>query len=96
MEVTTRKNPPRKQLGQGLGPRRIDGLALDVRTAAAILGTTEKTLRAMIERKLIPHRRLNSRIILLRNELESFLVGLPGCTTDEARSNVRQRQGGEL
>ena len=85
--------PPKKQPGQGCGPRRIDGAALDVRGAAAFLGTTEKALRSMIDRKCVPYRRLNSRIILLRSELERFLVALPGCTLDEAKSNGEMRHG---
>jgi len=87
------RKPPKKQHGQGAGPRTLNGAALDVRGAAALVGTTEKTLRGMIDRRLVPFRRLNSRIILLRSELESFLVGLPGCTPDEARGNREARHG---
>lgn len=84
--------PPRKKPGQGCGPRRIDGLALDVRGAAVFLGTTEKTLRGMVARRLIPFRRLNSRIVFLRSELENFLVSLPGCQPTEAKANQEARQ----
>jgi len=66
---------------------------LDVRGAAAFLGTTEKTIRGMISRQLIPYRRLNSRIILVRSELERFLVDLPGVTIDEAKLNLEIRHG---
>jgi hypothetical protein len=86
------RHPPKKQLGQGTGPRTINGAALDVRAAAAFLGTTEKALRGMIDRQLVPHRRLNSRIILIRSELESFLVGLPGVTLGEAKTNQEMRR----
>lgn len=86
------RNTPRKQPGQGLGPRTINGVALDVREASAFLGTTEKALRGMIDRQLVPYRRLNSRIILLRSELEKFLLGLPGCTLDEVRANQEARR----
>jgi len=86
------RRPPKKQPGQGKRLHTIKGAALDVREAAAFLGTTEKTLRGMIDRQLVPFRRLNSRIILLRTELESFLAGLPGCTPDEARANQEARQ----
>jgi hypothetical protein len=86
-----RKLPPKKQLGQGVGPRTINGAVLDVRGAAAFLGTTEKTLRGLIDRRLVPFRRLNSRVILVRSELETLLVGLPGCTLDEAKTNMEMR-----
>jgi len=66
---------------------------LDVRGAAAFLGTTEKTLRGLIARQLVPYRRLNSRIILVRSELERFLVDLPGVTIDEAKLNLEIRHG---
>lgn len=92
MPTSTRQTPPKKQPGQGLGLRTFNGAALDVRAGAAFLGTTEKTLRGMIDRRLIPFRRLNSRIIFLRSELESFLVGLPGCTPDQTRANHEARR----
>jgi len=87
-----RCKPPRKQNGQGVGPRRIDGAALDVRTAAAFCGWSEKQMRGYIERHLVPFRRLGSRIVVLRSELETFLVGLPGCTPAEAKANQEARR----
>ena len=87
------QKPPKKQTGMGTGPRTINGAALDVREASAFLGTTEKALRGMIDRQLVPYRRLNSRIILLRNELEYFLAGLPGVTLAEAKNNQEARHG---
>jgi hypothetical protein len=89
----TTKTPPRKRPGQGCGPHSYNGAVLDVRGAAAFLGTTEKTIRGMISRQLIPYRRLNSRIILVRSELERFLVDLPGVTIDEAKLNLEIRHG---
>lgn len=93
-EVTKPATAPekKKEKKPRTGPRSFNGVALDVRGAAAFLGTTDKTVRAMVERKLLPYRRLNSRIILLRTELEGFLVDLPGCTPDEARANHEARQ----
>ena len=77
----------------GRGPRRIDGAVLDVRAAAAFLGGSEKQLRGMVDRRLIPFRRLNgSRIVFLRNELEEFIITLPGCTAAEAKANVEARR----
>ena len=94
MNALTRQTPPRKQSGQGRGPRRIDGAALDVRGGSIFLGWTEKTTRGMVERKLIPFRRLGStRIIFIRAELEAWLKNLPGCTIEEAQENLRVRKG---
>ncbi len=93
MPSTIRQHPPKKQPGQGLGPRRIDGAVLDVRTAAAFLGGSEKQLRGLVDRRLIPFRRLNSRIVFVRSELEQFFVALPGCSVDEARTNLEARRG---
>lgn len=92
MHSPTRK-PPRKQPGQGRGPRRIDGVALDVRGGSAFFGCSEKTMRGLIERRLIPFRRLSGRIILIREELETFLLTLDGCGLDEAKRNMATRRG---
>ncbi len=78
-------NPPIKR------PRQINGLLLDVRTAASFLGGSEKQLRGMVDRRLVPFRRINSRIVFLRSELEQFLFMLPGCTADEAKANMEAR-----
>ena len=91
--LATPRMPPKKQPGQGCGPRRIDGIKLDVRTAAAFLGVTEKTLRGQVARRLVPFRRQSSRIIFLKRELEEFLIALPGCSLTEALDNVHTRQG---
>lgn len=86
------RTPPKKMPGQGCGPRRIAGVALDVRTAAALIGVTEKTLRAQVGRRLVPHRRLGARIVFLRTEVEQWLAGLPGCTVTEAQANQEARR----
>jgi hypothetical protein len=87
-----RINPPKKQKGQGCGLRRIDGAALDVRGASAFYGGTEKQTRGLVDRRLIPFRRLGGRIVFLRSELEGWLQTLEGCTLDEARANHEARQ----
>jgi hypothetical protein len=86
-----RNPPPKKQLGQGLGPRRINGAMMDVATAAYFLGTTPKAVRTKVERRLIPFRRCVGRIVFLRHELESFMNALEGCPLDEALANVKER-----
>lgn len=89
----SQRRPPRKQSGQGCGPRRIDGAALDMRGGSIFFGWTEKKTRGMVERKLIPFRRLGARIIFIRAELETWLANLPGCTIDQAQENLRVRKG---
>ena len=86
-------SPPRKAAGRPMGQRTIDGLALDVRHAARFLGGTEKQVRAMVARRLIPHRRLGGRIIFLRPELEQWLASLPGCPLAEAHASLAIRTG---
>jgi hypothetical protein len=86
-----RQLPPKKQLGQGLGPRTINGLALDVRGASALFGGSEKQLRGLVARRLIPFRRLGGRIIFLRAELEAWLLSLDGCGLVQAKANLEQR-----
>lgn len=66
---------------------------LYVNGAAHLLGNTPKAVRNQVARKLIPFHRLGGRVIFLRDELESFLAGLPGCTPQEAVSNVQARNG---
>jgi len=89
-------NPPRKRPGQAVGPRTINGVALDVRSASALCGFSEKQTRALVARGLIPHRRLGGRIIFLRAELEQFLASLPGVTPHEADENRSLRYVGEV
>ncbi len=88
-----RKAPPKKQRGQCSGPRRINGLVLDMLSAAQFTGWTEKTMRARVGRGRVPYRRDGGRIIFLRDELETFLRKLPGVTVEEALENEAARSG---
>ncbi len=88
-----RKDPPKKQQGTCLGPRRIDGFVLDMSSAAQFAGWTENTMRARVERGRVPYRRDGGRIIFLRDELEAFLRGLSGVSVDEALKNDRAARG---
>jgi hypothetical protein len=85
--------PPRKRPGQGIGPRRIDGAALDIRGGSAFCGWSEKKSRGLVSRGLMPHRRLAGRIFFLRSELEAWLKTLNGVTLDEALENLKARTG---
>ena len=88
-----RSLPPIKQSGHKTGARRFNGELMDVRTAAALIGTTEKLIRARVERRLVPFRRLGGRIVFLREELTAYQQRLPGCGLDEALKNLEQRTG---
>ncbi|MEO5957414.1 MAG: hypothetical protein ABIR36_17240 [Nitrospiraceae bacterium] len=93
---TPLRQMPRKCKGQALGQRTINGTsAVDVRGAARLIGgpDTEKQIRGLVERRLIPFRKLGGRIIFLRAELEAWLSGLDGCTVEEARGNLAARNG---
>lgn len=92
MNGSTRKRPPRKRPGQGIGPHSINGLALDVRGTAAFFGGSEKQTRGLVARGLIPYRRLGGRIIFLKSELEAWLASLPGITLDDAKNNLELRR----
>jgi hypothetical protein len=75
--------------------RQFDGqLLLDVRGVALLLGTSERSVRARIGRKLLPYRKLSGRIVFLRSELEAFIADLPGVSVDEAKENLAIRSGG--
>lgn len=69
-------------------PRSFTGAALDVHACAGLLGTSPRAIRGMVAKKIIPHRRLAGRVIFIRTEIESWLVGLSGCTPEEARENL--------
>jgi len=75
--------PPIKKPRGCLGNRTINGVLLDVRGAAALLGVTEKTLRARIARHQVPFRVWGGRVVFVRAELERFLDKLPGCSLTE-------------
>ncbi len=90
-----KKAPPKKQRGQCMGPRRINGFVLDIATAAKFMGVTEKTLRARSARGRVPYRRdgPRGRIFLIRDECETYLRKLPGVTVEEALENEAARRG---
>ena len=91
--IATRPMPPRKTAGQATGPRRLDGEILDCYGAAFFLGSSEKTVRSRVARRLIPFKRFGGRIVFLRSELRAYLAALDGCDVDEALENVAIRKG---
>lgn len=73
--------------------RPFNGALLDVAAVAVLLGCSEKTVRARVSRHLLPFRRLGSRIVFRRDELQQFLDALPGVSVEEAQANVAMRSG---
>ena len=88
-----RMSPPKKRIGQGAGPRRVDGALMDVRTGAAFIGCTVKTLRGYVSRRLILFRKLGGRVLLVREDIDRWARELDGCSVGEATENVRARRG---
>ncbi len=64
---------------------------LTIPEAAPPLGMTEKALRKRIERGQIPYRKLGRRILIPIQELDEFLIALPGQTAEAAIAAVEER-----
>lgn len=88
-----RKPPPKRKKGQAQGPRTIDGEILDVSGLASFLGTSEKMIRARVDRGLLPFHRWSGRLIFVRSEVMDYMRGLPGCSVEEATENEAMRRG---
>ena len=71
--------------------RTFDGALLDISTASQLVGCSERSLRARVARHTIPFRKLDSRVVFRRSELESFIADLPGVSIEEARANAKGR-----
>ena len=54
---------------------------------------TQKTIRARVDRGLLPYRKWGGRIVFIRSEIEEFFQNLPGRSADEALRNQVERQG---
>ncbi len=72
--------------------RTINGAYLGVPEASAFLGISERSLRWHADQKLIPFRRLGSRIVFRRAELNEFFDRLPGVSLNEARQNANTKK----
>lgn len=76
-------------------PRRpVSGLMMDLKSAAAFLGGSERWLRRLLENGSVPHRRLNRNIYFLRSELEAFVNELDGITLRQARMRNKKTAPG--
>lgn len=92
--MSRRKPPTKKKQTEAKPrvPRWRDGQDIySVPGMAAKTGDTERGIYAKCERGLLPHRRLNGRIIFLAAEIDEFLRGLPGVTLAEAKANLAAR-----
>lgn len=54
-------------------------------------GKTERAAWQDIYRGLIPFRRQGRKVILFRDEIETFLRALPGVTAEQAAKKVAER-----
>ena len=75
--------------------KAMNGLVLDVSSASALYGPSERAIWGMIANGTLPARKLSGRVCFLRSELDQFFTNLPGITLAEARKNaVIRRKGG--
>ena len=57
---------------------------VSLREAAAFIGHTDKALRKLVERPVVPFRRAGRRLIFDLHALEEWLAHLPGVSVEEA------------
>jgi hypothetical protein len=57
---------------------------LSIPAAAAVVGLTPKAMRIRVTKGEFPSRVLGKRRVILRHDLEQFLLRLPGTTVDQA------------
>ena len=88
-----KKQPPKKQKGQAIGQRKINGEILDVAAVADWLGVPQGMIRARVARQQIPYRKWGGRVIFIRREVTQYLEELDGVSVEEALENERARRG---
>jgi excisionase family DNA binding protein len=71
--------------------RKIDGALLDVKSAAAFLGGNERWLRRLLERGVVPHKRIGRNVYFKRSDLEEFVNDLEGLSPRQARFNAKRK-----
>ena len=72
--------------------RTVNGLLLGVPEASALIGNTERSLRALIAQGVIPYRKLGGRVVFRRVELEKWIETLEGVSPKDAEANRKARQ----
>lgn len=70
---------------------KVNGTLLDVKSAAEFLGGNERWLRRLLERGVVPCKRLGRNIVFKRSELEEFINDLPGISPRQARFNAKKK-----
>lgn len=70
--------------------RKIAGVLLDVKSAAEFLGGSERWLRRLLERGVVPCKRIGRNVYFKRSELEEFVTALPGISVREAHYNRKK------
>lgn len=71
--------------------RKIAGVLLDVKSAAEFLGGNERWLRRLLERGIVPCRRIGRNVYFKRSELEQFVDDLEGITPRQAKFNSKKK-----
>lgn len=69
----------------------VNGVLLDVKAAATYLGGSERWLRRLLERGVVPHKRIGRNVYFKRSELEDFVDDLSGISPRQARFNVKKK-----
>ena len=87
-----KKQPPKKQKGQAIGQRKINGEILDVAAVADWLGVPQGMIRARVARQQIPYRKWGGRILFRRSEVIRYLEALEGVSVEEALANENARR----
>ena len=67
-------------------------LAVDLHQAAEITGFSVGSLRARVNRHIIPFRRAGGRILFSRRDLEQWFDSLPGVSVSQACRNQEERR----
>jgi hypothetical protein len=83
--------PPRRKRGDGAGKRHdfFGPNAASVRGFAEAHRMSPKLVYGLIYRRLLPFRKLGSRIIIVPSEVERVFAALPGCSADEVIERLR-------
>ena len=73
--------------------RAVNGILLDMATAAAYLGGSERWLRRLVAKGKVPLKREGRNIYFKREWLDEFIDDLPGITPRQARFNKTAAPG---
>ena len=72
--------------------RTVNGVLMGVPEAAALIGNSERSLRALVAAGVVPYRKLGGRVVFRREELEKWIERLPGVSLKDAELNQKVRQ----